>query len=114
MENPGKEGPILIAGGGIGGLTAGIALRQAGFDVQVFEKAGEIREIGAGIALSPNAVSALRRVGLDRAVTEAGVVAEDLNLRTSDGALLARLHPRDLGAGIDTPSSASTARRRPG
>lgn len=97
------EGPILIAGGGIGGLTAAIALRQAGFDVQVFEKAPEIREIGAGIAISPNAVSALRRIGLDRAVAEAGVVAEDLDLRSSDGTLLARLHPRGLGAGIDAP-----------
>jgi len=38
---------ILIAGGGIGGLTAAIALRRAGFAVRVFERAPEIREVGA-------------------------------------------------------------------
>ena len=97
------EGPILIAGGGIGGLTAAVALRQAGFAVQVFERADAIREIGAGIAISPNAVAALRRIGLDRAVIEAGVIAEALDLRTSRGALLARLRPRDLGSAIEAP-----------
>lgn len=97
------DGPILVAGGGIGGLTAAVALRQAGFDVQVFERAAEIREIGAGIAISPNAVLALRRLGLDRTVTEAGVVAEALDLRAADGTLLASLSPGGLGAGIDAP-----------
>ena len=43
---------ILIVGAGIGGLTAAIALRQAGFGVEVFERAAELKEIGAGIALS--------------------------------------------------------------
>ena len=43
------SGPLLIAGGGIGGLTAAIALRRAGFDAQVYERAPEIREMGAGI-----------------------------------------------------------------
>src|SRR5689334_22177322 len=98
-----KHAPILVAGGGIGGLTAAVALRRAGFDVQVFEKAPEIREIGAGIAISPNAVLALRRLGLDRAVTEAGVVAETLDLRSAGGTLLASLSPGGLGAGIDAP-----------
>ena len=65
------DGPVLIAGGGIGGLTAAVALRQAGFEVQVFEQAEEIREIGAGIAISPNAISALRRIGLDQALPDA-------------------------------------------
>ena len=41
----------LIAGAGIGGLAAGIALRQAGLDVQVFERARELREIGAGLMI---------------------------------------------------------------
>lgn len=92
-----------MAGGGIGGLTAGIALRRAGFAVRVLERAEEIREIGSGIAISPNAVAALRRIGLDRAVTEAGVVAERLDLYSARGAPLARLSPRDLGPGIDAP-----------
>ena len=97
------SGPVLIAGGGIGGLAAAVALRRAGFDVQVFERAEEIREIGAGIAISPNAVSALREIGLDRTVIEAGMVAEALDLRNDRGDLLACLRPRDLGPEIDAP-----------
>ncbi len=70
MSGETANGPILVAGGGIGGLTAAVALRRAGFEVQVFERAEEIREVGAGIAIQPNAVLALRRIGLDRAVAE--------------------------------------------
>jgi 2-polyprenyl-6-methoxyphenol hydroxylase-like FAD-dependent oxidoreductase len=92
-----------VAGGGIGGLTAAIALRRAGFEVRVFERAEEIREIGSGIAISPNAVAALRRIGLDRAVIEAGVTAERLDLYSARGASLARLSPRTLGPEIDAP-----------
>ena len=47
---------ILIAGAGIGGLTAALALRQAGFDTRVYEQASVLREVGAGVAISPNAV----------------------------------------------------------
>lgn len=96
-------GPILVAGGGIGGLAAGIALRRAGFDVEVFERAPELREIGSGIAIAPNGVLALRRIGLDHAMVAAGVVAETLDLRAADGGLLARLRPRDLAPEIDAP-----------
>ena len=103
MTQSRKDGPVLVAGGGIGGLTAAVALRRAGFDVQVFERAPEIREIGAGIAISPNAVIALRRLGLDQKVIDAGVVAETLDLRSADGTLLASLSPGGLGAGIDAP-----------
>jgi 2-polyprenyl-6-methoxyphenol hydroxylase-like FAD-dependent oxidoreductase len=43
----------MVVGGGIGGLTAAVALRRAGVEAVVFEKAGELREIGAGISLWP-------------------------------------------------------------
>ena len=88
--------PILIAGGGIGGLTAAVALRRAGLNVEIFERAGEIREVGAGIAIQPNAVLALRRIGLDSAVAAVSCIEERLDLWTSDGTLLACLRPREL------------------
>jgi len=55
---------ILIVGAGIGGLTAANALRQAGMGVEVFERAAELKEIGAGIVLSANAMRVLQHLGL--------------------------------------------------
>ena len=52
MKGPAK---VMVAGGGIGGLTAAIALRRAGFEVVVFERTAELREIGAGLLLAANA-----------------------------------------------------------
>jgi salicylate hydroxylase len=46
---------VVVAGGGIGGLTAAIALRRAGFEVSVFERAAELGEVGAGLLLAANA-----------------------------------------------------------
>ena len=54
---------IIITGGGIAGLAAAIALRQRGFEVQVLEQAPELREIGAGLLLAPNACKVLDRLG---------------------------------------------------
>ncbi|MBI1451569.1 MULTISPECIES: 3-hydroxybenzoate 6-monooxygenase [Acinetobacter] len=60
--------PILVAGGGIGGFAAALALAKRGFKVQVFEQAPEIGEIGAGIQLGPNAFNAFDALGIgDRA-----------------------------------------------
>jgi salicylate hydroxylase len=56
--------PILIAGGGIGGLAAALALARAGLDVRVLEQSKEIGEIGAGIQLGPNAFSAFDALGI--------------------------------------------------
>ena len=55
----------LIAGAGIGGLAAGIALRQAGLDVQVFERSRELREIGAGLMIWPNGTRSLQALGVE-------------------------------------------------
>lgn len=59
---------VIIVGGGIGGMAAAVALQQAGLQVVVYERAGEMREVGAGLALWPNALKALDRLGLARAV----------------------------------------------
>ena len=62
----------MVIGGGIGGLTAAVALRRAGVEAVVFEKAGELREIGAGISLWANAMKALQKLGLYEAVLAVG------------------------------------------
>jgi 2-polyprenyl-6-methoxyphenol hydroxylase-like FAD-dependent oxidoreductase len=55
----------LIAGAGIAGLAAGIALRRAGVDVQIFERSPQLKEIGAGLMIWPNGARALRSLGVE-------------------------------------------------
>lgn len=61
---------IIIVGGGIGGLAAAIALRRIGAQVEIYEQTGELREVGAGIQLSPNASRLLLRAGLGTALEQ--------------------------------------------
>jgi salicylate hydroxylase len=67
-KSNGQALPILIAGGGIGGLAAAHALARKGFAVRVLEQAPEFHEIGAGIQLGPNIFHALEKLGLKDAV----------------------------------------------
>ena len=64
MTHTSTDTPVLVAGGGIGGLAAALALVRQGFNVQVFEQAPEIGEIGAGIQLGPNAFHAFDALGV--------------------------------------------------
>lgn len=59
---------ILIAGAGIGGLTAALALMQKGFDVDIYEQAPELREIGAGFQVSANGTRVFYELGLGEAI----------------------------------------------
>ena len=74
---------IVIAGAGIGGLTAGASLLQAGHDVTIFEQAAELSEIGAGLQLSANATHVLHHLGLAAQLAQVGV---------RPGAYVFRLH----------------------
>jgi salicylate hydroxylase len=83
---------VLIAGAGIGGLTAALALRQAGFDAHVYEQADALREVGAGLAIGPNAVKVLHRLGLAEALRAVVVVPDSLDFRDwQDGSILSRV-----------------------
>src|SRR4051812_40452588 len=64
---------VLIAGAGIGGLTAASSLMKAGFDVQVLEQAPQLGEIGAGIQMSANAMHVLNDLGLGKAIAALSV-----------------------------------------
>jgi salicylate hydroxylase len=64
---------ILIAGAGLGGLAAASCLMKAGHDVEVYEQAPQLGEVGAGIQISANAMHVLRHLGLAKAITKAGV-----------------------------------------
>lgn len=86
---------ITVAGAGIGGLTAAIALRQRGAQVTVLEQAEAITEVGAGIQVSPNGFAVLKALGLGEAFRGIAVQGEAVELRDyRAGGLVARL---DLG-----------------
>ncbi|MBO0692545.1 MAG: FAD-dependent monooxygenase [Acidimicrobiaceae bacterium] len=63
---------VVVIGGGIGGLTAAQALVQKGCEVRVYEAAPELKEIGAGVALGPNAMKVLRSLGLEERIRAIG------------------------------------------
>ncbi len=77
---------IIIAGAGIGGLSAAISLQQSGRTVKIYEQAPELGEIGAGIMLTPNAVKALNALGLETHLAELAVEPEHSVYRRFDTA----------------------------
>ena len=70
--------PIVIAGGGIGGLAAALALSQAGIRVRLLERAAEIKEVGAGIQIGPNAFHVFNLLGITDAVRAKASMPEKL------------------------------------
>src|SRR3981189_2440563 len=72
---------ILVAGGGIGGLTTAIALRHHGIEAVVLEQAEVMAEIGAGIQIASNAAIVLREVGLESAIRAVGVKPQSYDYR---------------------------------
>lgn len=82
---------VVVIGGGIGGLSAALHLLRAGIDVQVYEQAPRISEIGAGIQISPNASRLLHRLGLRPAMDKVGVFPQAVHQRRwDDGRTLQR------------------------
>lgn len=84
--------PVLVAGGGIGGLAAALALVRRGFRVQVLEQAAHIGEIGAGIQLGPNAFHAFDALGVGERARSRAVYTECMVMYDAlDGSLVGRL-----------------------
>jgi len=82
---------IAIIGGGIGGLTAALSLRQAGFEADIYEQAPALTHIGGGINMGPNAARVLIRLGLGEGLLREGVrPASTHQRRWDDGRTLQR------------------------
>src|SRR5205823_2547079 len=81
----------LIIGAGIGGLSAAIALRHAGFEVSVFERTGQLTEVGAGLQVWSNGMKALKKLGVADAVRAQGVALHRVENRTWDGTLVSAI-----------------------
>jgi salicylate hydroxylase len=78
---------ISIIGGGIGGLAAAIALLKRGISVQVYERAHELRAVGAGLTLSPNGLNSLEAIqpGIAQALKDAGSEVSSLTMKRASG-----------------------------
>src|SRR5262249_3841545 len=101
----------LVVGAGIGGLASGLALRRAGWDVRVFERAADARAIGFGLALAPNAMAALRQLGVKDAIAAVAITPTSAEIRHPDGRVIRRfagdareLPPGDLLSMILRPA----------
>lgn len=82
---------VAIIGGGLGGAAAALALHRRGVDVEIYEKASELSEIGAGLNVSPNALKALRYLGVEEAAIAVGVQSLEQVIRSfRSGRVIAR------------------------
>jgi 2-polyprenyl-6-methoxyphenol hydroxylase-like FAD-dependent oxidoreductase len=76
---------LIVAGGGIGGMAAALALHRAGLGVTVFERAPVFREVGAGVSLWPNATRVLESLGVLEGILARGETVTQFNLHRPDG-----------------------------
>ena len=93
---------ILIAGGGIAGLTMALTCHQLGLQVKVFEAVEELRPLGVGINLQPNAVRELFALDLKNQLDDIGILAKEWALFAQGGKLVWS-EPRGLDAGYNWP-----------
>lgn len=89
---------VLVAGGGIGGLAAALALQQRGIKALVCERAPALREVGAGLLLSPNAVRVLSWLGLAEAARIRSRVIDEWRILNPQGRPLHRMQPGRAGS----------------
>jgi salicylate hydroxylase len=96
---------IAVIGGGIGGLAAALALERRGAQVVVYEQSPELSEIGAGLNLTPNAVKALRALGVEEAVNAIASESYFLNIRSwRSGRYISRTRRADFRQKFDAPN----------
>src|SRR5262245_22346224 len=95
---------VIIVGGGPGGLAASIALRKVGIAATVFERAPELKEVGAGLSLWSNAMTALAQIGLADAVIASGTILDRALTLTAKGKQLSNVSLGDISRRVGRPS----------
>src|SRR3954447_1328344 len=93
---------VIIAGAGIGGLTAAMCLKRAGFDVEVFDQVSELRPLGVGINIQAGAVRILSALGLEPALAANGIETRELRYANRHGQTI-WADPRGRHAGLPCP-----------
>jgi salicylate hydroxylase len=92
---------VAIVGGGIGGVAAANALLQRGIDVRVYEQASALTEVGAGVALQPNGIRMLRRLGFGDEIARYGARWVDPRYYRADGTFIAPMWPPERASEIE-------------
>ena len=95
---------VLVVGGGVGGLATAVALRKVGMEVTVLERAPRLAAVGAGIQIAPNAIKALRELGLAERIESLGTAAETFQFRSSGGAVLVEAQVGELARKHGAPA----------
>ena len=92
MSDTSSDSQVLVAGGGIGGIAAALALVRRGFKVKVLEQAPQLEEIGAGIQLGPNAFAAFDALGIGAIARSRAVYTDEMLMHDAlDGTLVGRI-----------------------
>lgn len=94
----------LVIGAGIGGLATALALRKVGCDTEIYEKAPELRPVGAGLTLWSNGVRALRELGREEAAVKAGCGIRIYGTRNAQGRTLSQVNAQDVSKRAGAPS----------
>jgi 2-polyprenyl-6-methoxyphenol hydroxylase-like FAD-dependent oxidoreductase len=94
---------VVVAGGGIGGITLALALAREGIEARILEKAPALAPVGAGISVQSNAMRVLRKLGADEDVQAAGRVLEDSAILDPRGRALVRMSIAELARRIGAP-----------
>ena len=92
---------VAVVGGGIGGIAAATALLQRGLDVHLYEQAPALTEVGAGVAIQPNGVRMLERLGLGDELRRYGARFVEPQFRNADGSFAAAMWPPELAGKIE-------------
>ena len=80
MNNRNEEAPVIVVGGGLGGVATALALGRQGRQVRLLEQSAEIAPIGYGVQIGPNVLPVLARLGLEEEVRQAAYLPDDLLL----------------------------------
>src|SRR6188508_673490 len=93
---------VIIAGAGIGGLSAAMCLKRAGFDVEVFDQVSELKPLGVGINIQAGAVRILSSLGLEPALAATGIETRELRYANRHGQTI-WADPRGRHTGLPWP-----------
>ncbi|MYV97283.1 FAD-dependent monooxygenase [Streptomyces sp. SID3343] len=100
----GRPAKALVIGAGIGGLTCAVALRRVGIDVEVYERATELREAGSGLSVMSNAVTALAGLDIDLGLDKRGQAVESFTVMDRRGRRIRDLPFKDACDQAGAPS----------